>query len=802
VTASALARDDIVRIRSQRWRVIDEVRSGEASLLDVDGYDDENRGIRTHFVLSCERIDRLPTTVGPRVVRPRSWMRTARQELSGAAPRFECLRTVTGARISIIPFQLEPALAITRGLTSRVLLADEVGLGKTIQAGLIAAEVLNRTTGGHVLVVCPAALREQWQVELRERFGLAAALIDSVALARDTWSSPPGAHPWITAPISITSIDYVKRPEVIRALEPIVWDAVVLDEAHTLSGVSERAQAAQSLARRSRLVVLLTATPHSGDEAAFSRLCAFGRLAGDPPMVMFRRNRHDAGLRSSRRTCWLTVRSTDHEVELHRALLAYARLVWRQPGQLDNARLAMSVLMKRACSSAASVQRSLERRLLLLSQPSQIPERQLGLPFEARASDDGEPWALMAAPGLSDLEEERERLRTLVNLAARASRGESKLHALRRLLTRTREAAIVFTEYRDTLEQLKSALEFRETLVLHGGLTMSERRETLKIFSTSPAKVLLATDAASEGLNLHDRCRLVVNVELPWTPLRLEQRVGRVDRIGQTRRVHAIHLVAGGTTEDRIVARVLARSARASAALSAASALGEHHVASRVMDDSFAIEPPPTSPLRGVRVVDLAHAAREEAERIATARTLRHVTPGPSGYPRPVLTALPGKRHNLRGAGCYWAFRATFVDSSGRLLWSTLVAITATSGRRNLRTPDAVHEVLDAERPVLRSAVDRAHDDGLASLTASLGPMLELAVQRELTIARELARTRARLAATQSGLFDRRAERAALAQAAVLDEARSRCTDRLEYLARLRVPTRGANALLFAIALE
>src|SRR5262249_55469017 len=151
---------------------------------------------------------------------------------------------------------------------------------------------------------------------------------------------------------------------------------------------------------------------------------------------------------------------------------------------------------------------------------------------------------------------------------------ESKVRVIQRLLTRVAEPVVIFTEYRDTLLGLRAALEAPVTL-LHGGLTRDERRLALAEFASGRARVLLATDAAGEGLNLHHRCRLVINLELPWNPVRLEQRIGRVDRIGQTRTVHACHLIAKGTGEARVLERLRTRIARAQQDIAVANPLDE-----------------------------------------------------------------------------------------------------------------------------------------------------------------------------------------------------------------------------------
>src|SRR5262249_10897912 len=157
-------------------------------------------------------------------------------------------------------------------------------------------------------------------------------------------------------------------------------------------------------------------------------------------------------------------------------------------------------------------------------------------------TDDEEPGTELAAPGLADADAERRWLERLLVLARAAETYETKVAAIARFLRRARQPAIVFTEYRDTLERLARAVDggavcrAAPAARLHGGLTPAERAEELRRFTNGGAPVLLATDAASEGLNLHHRCRLVVNLEVPWTPLRFEQRVGRVDRLGQRAR--------------------------------------------------------------------------------------------------------------------------------------------------------------------------------------------------------------------------------------------------------------------------
>ena len=329
--SSSFAPGETVRIRDERWVVTGQTPGLDACVLDVCGQDRSNLDARASFLLPFEIVEQLAADHTPRRVSHRKWRHLTRAILTEATPTWPSLRTGLRARISLLPFQLEPALAVTHGIASRILIADEVGLGKTIQAALVVAEILERTRHARVLIVAPAALTDQWQAELNDRFHIEAWVADSVSLGRlgAEWGA---SNPWTCHPVTITSIDFIKRLEVMRGLEALVWDAVVFDEAHGLTGRSDRALAASSIAGRARTVVLLTATPHSGDERGFERLCAIGDLEKGFPLLTFRRARRDVGLAVSRKTLTLRVRPTLAEREMHRALQAYALKVRAERG--------------------------------------------------------------------------------------------------------------------------------------------------------------------------------------------------------------------------------------------------------------------------------------------------------------------------------------------------------------------------------------------------------------------------------------------------------------------------------------
>jgi superfamily II DNA or RNA helicase len=562
------------------------------------------------------------------VVSGRRWLRHVSRAMLATHP-FGGLTAAADADIRLMPFQLEPALAMLRYARTHLLIADEVGLGKTIQAGVILAQLSFDVGGFRAIVLTPAGLRVQWRQELQDRFALEATIADAAWLTARARDLPPEVNPWSLPGLYIASLDLVKRPEVLRALEDVTWDIAVVDEAHGVGPGTARLAAAHAVAGTARRVVLLTATPPDGEPAHFAALATLGQIHPEAALTEFRRTRADAGAAARRKSVLLPVRLSALERRMHRMLERYTAMVWTEAGarQDARARLAAVILRKRALSSAASLALSLRRRLALLGSPLPLLEQQLLLPLQDEDPlDDRLPDDVIGASGLSNVAFERACLEEIAAVAEQASRAESKLALLRRMVSRIVEPMIVFTEYRDTLARVAAAVSpVRRTVLLHGGMTPRERADVQRAFNQS-GTLLLATDAASEGLNLHERCRLVVHFELPWTPARLEQRTGRVDRLGQTRAVHEVLLVARDTCE-RIVLAPLVKRARTAGARSGrrsrVSALTESAVAAAVMQgaDLDNAEALPAAAVK-VAAMDLGREAADEAARLTTARRL------------------------------------------------------------------------------------------------------------------------------------------------------------------------------------
>jgi superfamily II DNA or RNA helicase len=556
----------IVRARARTWRVVDARPCDDCQVLTLAGTG-SRAGARCQLLTPFDRVEPVaPMSQALRRVGSARWRRAARA-LVGRCGAPGLLQASSAAAMDLLPHQLEPAVAVLRGHGSRILLADEVGLGKTIQACMLVAELRAKGMADRVLILTPPGLRDQWRDELSRRFQLDASIADFRTVRQRAADLPPEVSPWTTWPTAIASIDYVKRPDVLRAVLTGHWDIVIVDEAHRVANDGDRRQAAAALTSRAAYVVLLTATPHSGDAAAFESLCALGGH-GDR-LLIFRRTRRALVAAVDRRIHRLRLRSSAEEHRMHARLDAFAHAVRAERGDANRDMwIAIALLRKRAFSSATALHLSVMRRLDALAGTPAAAQLLLPLDDEGESTDADDPPAWHAVLGLRDADRERRLLTALADAAALAARSESKVSAVRRLLSRVREPLIIFTEYRDTLAHLAREIGERAA-VLHGGLTRSERMAALQSFADGTARILLATDAASEGLNLHHTCRVVVNVELPWNPMRLEQRIGRVDRIGQRRTVHAFHLVGGDTGELRLLEDLRRRIAHAQAAIGA-----------------------------------------------------------------------------------------------------------------------------------------------------------------------------------------------------------------------------------------
>ncbi len=465
---------------------------------------------------------------------------------------------------------------------------------------------------------------------------------------------------------------------------------------------------------------------------------------------------------------------------MHDLLDRYTRQIWQESTARGDevAKLVTTVLRKRALSSAGSLLTSIRRRAEMLLGLHRVDEGQLRLPLaDEEPLGDADDGTVLGVPGMSDSRREQRWLGALAEAAQHASRAETKTRYLVRLLCRVNEPAIVFTEYRDTLHSLERACAAAKigTVSLHGGLSPTERSRICRVFTERPC-TLLATDAASEGLNLHARCRFVVHYELPWSLSRLEQRTGRVDRMGQTRRVHEIGLVAADTAEGLVLAPLAARASRARShdafANGLASAFTESRVAALIMAERQSVWTPPrpieleptrpsseTSPLSG-------DEASEEARRLLELRAVV----GLQGH-RPrgrhdsiAATSIPRRRSRL-SPGLYSVYRITSSARDGRTVGvhSCVARRSLEPGEFDCLKPSALRRIVAR----LARTIDPATLETLstASVAAADAAANHVSAVTARLARRELALKHARAGDSrqlvQAGLFDGRAMREA-----------------------------------------
>ncbi len=481
-TVQLLPPGAIVIARGERWRV--HACLGHADCAEIHL---ANAARSTVLLAPIDRFRLVESESRVRAVRLRQWAAWLREYATRY--RAEGLR-VDHVRARVLPYQLAPALAAAAG-HARLLLADEVGLGKTIQAGWIVADAIGRNADARILIVVPAGLKRQWHAELLLHFGIDALVSDARWLRRTATELPGDINPWSLPGVYLTSLDFIKRSDVVRSLDHHVWDVLAVDEVHTAASPTDRFRALRVLARRARCVVMISATPFSGDQQSLASIAGLGAAPDDRPPLMFRRSREDAAVTGRRRHRFGVVTISRAERRVQRLLERYSRLVWRHaPGDPDPVRLAMTVLRKRALSSPIAARRSLDRRLRFLESAAPMPAQLTLFDTDEDPLDDEEPRGVLATPGMHDLDLERRWLVALIDAARYASRFDSKLSFLRRLMRRVRDdSAIVFTEYRDTLTHLASA--FPDALLLHGGLVGRRARgraETIQSDRRPPAR--------------------------------------------------------------------------------------------------------------------------------------------------------------------------------------------------------------------------------------------------------------------------------------------------------------------------
>lgn len=512
-----------------------------------------------------------------------------------------------------LPHQLEAVYErILPQVRLRFLLADDPGAGKTIMAGLLLKELKLRGAIERVLILSPAPLTLQWQDELRSKFTETYEVINS-ALAKGQLAG----NPWERFRQCITSIDFAKRDDILPGILQVDWDLVIVDEAHKCSARTQgddlrrtgRYELVEELSKKAERILLLTATPHQGDVDQFHN---FLRLLDPEQFISNKVNPEMLRLDDSP---WFLRRIKEELKDFEGRKLFKERFAITVPFDLSPAEkrlydevtkyinkylgrtkgkkqaavaLARTVLQRRLASSLNAIYSSLKRRRdrftnLLEELDGLSPEEQqirlvnMGKPVDAeQESDDRDEDELddlvvesTVAERLDQLRDELCELERLVKLTKQTieTGTEMKLNKLKECLKRAefseleggKGKLLLFTEHRDTLNYLKQNLEAwgYTTCEIHGGMSPLARKVAQRDFQLN-RQICLATEAAGEGINLQF-CQLMINYDLPWNPNRLEQRMGRIHRIGQEHAVYIFNFLAANTVEGRVLEKLLTK---------------------------------------------------------------------------------------------------------------------------------------------------------------------------------------------------------------------------------------------------
>jgi len=519
--------------------------------------------------------------------------------------------------VSIEDFQLDPLVRAIDMARVNLLIADDVGLGKTIEAGLVVQEMLLRHRARSVLIICPASLQEKWRVEMLEKFGLDFRIVDTSYIKQLRRERGIHANPWTSHPRLIASMDWVKSGEGLRAMRDVLpahasyprkFDMLVVDEAHNIAPAAGANYALES--QRTKFIRLisphfqhrlfLTATPHNGYTESFTSLLEllddqrFARnILPDEKLlsqVMIRRLKTDLvdtegkPLYAQRKLQALPAFYSEQERGVHQMLNDFCKSR-EQDAEKDGNAFGTSflnqLLKKRLFSSPSAFASTLEKHISSLTNGYQRKDkdpmaerilRKAILRVEEDYADDHEVENAQseaveeASRASQPLTVEQQQMLNELRAWAQTSKNQVDAKAkavLDWLAANLKDAGqwndrrvILFTEYRTTHQWMHEILASHgfggdRLAILHGGMPQDDREKVKAAFQTSPkessVRILLATDAASEGIDLQNYCNCLIHLEIPYNPNVMEQRNGRIDRHGQKHKEVLIwHPVDGG----------------------------------------------------------------------------------------------------------------------------------------------------------------------------------------------------------------------------------------------------------------
>lgn len=552
-----------VVIRDEEWLVrrVDPSADG-GHLLSCDGISELVRGQEALFLTELEEAIEILDPAQTQLIPDNSDKYSAallylESQRRRSVPNDESIHLGHRSVMNLVPYQLDPALQALRQPRSRILIADAVGLGKTLEAGILATELIQRGRGKRILVVTQKSMLTQFQKEWWSRFTIPLVRLDSVGLARVRNRIPANHNPFNYFDRSIISMDTLKNNlEYRNYLGNAWWDIIVIDECHNVAarasetGLSRRARLARLLSGRSDTMILLSATPHDGSARSFASLMALldPTAISDPEDytpddfknkgLVVRRFKKDIKDQVSadfqeRDTLQLRQNASPQEEAAYRALLSipFTQSGKHNPGK--PAELQRVGMQKGMFSSPAAALESTEKRIALLSAKANATEDEAN---EVEALQD-----FAAALRHIDATSFSKYQRLLTHLRSAEANWQ---------INKADDRLVIFSERIETLnwlhQQLSRDLGLKDArlALMHGAMTDTDQQELVERFGRldDPLRVLLCSDVASEGLNLHYFCHRLVHFDLPWSLMVFQQRNGRVDRYGQKHKPQIVYL--------------------------------------------------------------------------------------------------------------------------------------------------------------------------------------------------------------------------------------------------------------------
>lgn len=571
---SSIAPGSRVEVRNEEWLVkrVDTASDG-GFVLSCEGVSDLVQGRSALFLTKLEDNIAVLDPARTELVADSSNAFDAsllflESTMRRSLPNDDRLRLGHRAVMNLVPYQLDPAIQGLRQPRTRLLIADAVGLGKTLEAAILATELIQRGRGKRILVVTQKAMLTQFQKEWWCRFSIPLVRLDSQGIARVRNRIPANHNPFNYFDRTIISVDTLKSNlEYRNYLENTWWDIIVIDECHNVAarageeGLARRARLARQLSTRSDTLILLSATPHDGSARSFASLVTLldPTSISDPDdytrddysgkglvVRRFKKDIRDQVADDFQERSVLRLRQQASAAE-ERAYEALLKVRFTQAGRFQagkNQELQRVGLQKGLFSSPAAARKSADNRIQLLAgkqEPSDAERDEiLGLE-DFRACLD----ALLAETDAGSFSKYQRLLAQLRDPAFGWSAEN------------TNDRLVIFSERIETLNWLLDhlsrdlGLNSKQIAVLHGGMGDTEQQDLVERFGRSDdaIRILLCSDVASEGLNLHYFCHRLVHFDLPWSLMVFQQRNGRVDRYGQKHQPQIIYLFTEAANE-------------------------------------------------------------------------------------------------------------------------------------------------------------------------------------------------------------------------------------------------------------